>query len=152
MDIRTIIGIVLIILVTFVWMYFSQPEGPPQGQIDTTATEQKVGEVSKDTTKALEEPVQASQPELIETQPKALLDQATSAILSDSTEKVITLVTDLVDAKISNQNGGRITQWQLTKYDDYYGGKVDLVSGNERYNVPENGLDIELMNRDGKII
>jgi YidC/Oxa1 family membrane protein insertase len=133
-------------------MYFSQPEGPPQGQIDTTTTEQKVGEVSKDTTKASEEPVQASQPELIEPQPEALLDQATSAIFSDSTEKVITLVTDLVDAKISNQNGGRITQWQLKKYDDYYGGKVDLVSGNERYNVPENGLDIELMNRDGKII
>jgi YidC/Oxa1 family membrane protein insertase len=94
----------------------------------------------------------ASQPELIEPQPEALPEQATSVVVSDSTEKVISLETDLVDAKISTRNGGRITRWQLKKYENYYGGNVDLVSGNDRFNVPENILDIELMNRDGKTI
>lgn len=153
MDKQTVTGILLILLITFLWMYLAPPPQPPQKPAETTQTEENLQKAMEDTSGFPDTGTSPyRQPEIRETTPEKMSEQASSVIQTDSVEKVITLETRLVNAKISNSKGGRITEWILKKYDYYAGGKVNLVSNNNLQNVEENGLDIEIMNRNGKTI
>lgn len=153
MDKQTITGILLILLITFLWMYLAPPQQPPQKPAEITQTEENLQKAMEDSSGIPDTGVSPyRQAEIRETTPETLSDQASSLIQTDSVEKVISLETKLVNAKISNSKGGRITEWELKKYDYYAGGKVNLVSSNNLQDVEGNGLDIEIMNRNGKTI
>lgn len=151
MDTRTIIGIFLILLVTFLWMFISQPQRPPYEQKKIT-TQERTAEAQDDSSAITESTGYSSPPEIKDAQSEVSQSPSVSAIHMDSLEKTITLQNNVVNAKISTRQGGRILRWELNKYDDYLGGKVDLVSGNNLLNIEDNGLDIELRDRDGNII
>lgn len=153
MDTKTITGILLIILVTFVWMYLAPPQKPPQKPAETTQTEENLQKTEKDSSGVPEAEVSHhNKAEIKETRSDTLSSQISPLIHADSVEKVISLETKFVNAKISNRQGGSITQWELKKYDYYDGGEVNLISSNNSQNAEDNRLDIEVMNRNGKTI
>ena len=151
MDSKTLIGIFLILLVTFLWMFISQPQRPPHEQNETTTTEERAGKGKDDPSSISSPPASPSQTEIKEAQPEISISEPVSAIHADSLKKTIFFENNLVAAQISSEQGGSIIQWKLNKYDHYQGGKVDLIYGID-FHSADNGLEIELRDRDGNIL
>jgi len=149
MDSRSVIGFLLIILLTFVWLWYNQSQMPQRPPADSTGVEQPA---PPDTGGIPEKPA----PDLSTAgrpgdQPAAPLPSpAPSSIRSDSNQRVISIESPLLLAQISNRDGGRVTGWTLKKYDYYRGGQVDLVFEEVFSTIEKNGLEVEFMDRDGK--
>lgn len=148
MDSRSVIGFLLIILLTFVWLWYNQSQMPQRPPVDSTGIEQPA---QPDTVRKPEKP----SPDLSAAghgdQPETRLPSpAATSIRSDSTQRVITIESPLLEAQISNRDGGRVTRWILKKFDHYLGGQVDLVFDKAFSTIEQNGLEVEFMDRDGK--
>jgi len=142
MDQKQIIGIFLIVSIFLLmptyleWMGLApqpQPEQetPAITQIDSSTAEERVAAPTLQSA-ALDSP-----------------EMMTDSIIP-GTEQVISAVdftvhTPLLSAEFSNAAGGRFTRWELNKYDYFAGGKVNLAT-------PNNGFDIEFSDPNGKQI
>ena len=130
------IGIILITLLLFVWMYFNAPK-PAQH------TQQQTSEQS--TEPAVTSPQQqTTQPGRISPQPEksavknktpqsdtsaVSLYGKTFAPLTHGTAKTITIETDLYTAVLTTE-GGTIRRWTLTEYNTWRGKPVQLINYN----------------------
>lgn len=152
---QAIIGIILIIVLTFLmpywmrWITGEDPMAPPPLTADSTRT------AAADTTPA----PAASAPAVTTPKMSALLPadepqtpRQAAGVIQDSTEKVIFIENELVRAAFSNY-GGRLLHWELKKYKSHRGGYVDLITqGIDADQFGQNGLDVNLVDRDGNLI
>jgi YidC/Oxa1 family membrane protein insertase len=125
------IGIVLITLVLFVWMYFNTPKTPVQPSQPKTSTEHAIDTAAA--RGALNAPPSAPVMRREETS-GAVGDTAalrlygkTFAPLASGTEKTVTIETDLYTAVLTTR-GGMIRDWTLTNYKTWRGSPVELVN------------------------
>ncbi|MEJ2633668.1 MAG: membrane protein insertase YidC [Calditrichia bacterium] len=144
MDKKTILGIVLIILVTLMMPVYQKwivGEKPVQQQTITQPKDTTF--VVKDTArKKIEAPAEepAATPTLIDT---GVVSKGTPVMIQESPEKkTIDIETDLVHVVWSTEHGGNPVLWELKKYDYYKGGNVNLIDNNY--------LKLNFLNVDGK--
>ena len=145
MDKRTVLGIILIVVITLLmpyyykWMVGEQPQPPtPIQPADTVVRTEPAPERAVPET-APEKPLAMESNRPVENRsPLAGLD-------TTATDRQIHIETNLINATLSTKRGGNFTRWELKNYDYYLGGLVNLATRN-------NGLDIELMDPDGKNI
>lgn len=166
MDKNTTTGIILIVLLTFVWLWISQPEMPPE-QISrpSEALQDSAAVAAPDSDRASQADLVAA-PE-IPAEPvleSPVPSQSRSGdIRSDSTIKQIHVENQFLNATITNAAGARLVEWKLKKYEFHSDGedrgKVNLVLGNEilltgqpRLDEVTNGLDVEIVDRNGKTV
>ncbi|RMF60219.1 MAG: hypothetical protein D6748_04645, partial [Calditrichaeota bacterium] len=145
MDKRTIIGIILIVLITLMmpyyykWVVGEQPVSPPPPQSE----EMLPAPMPEDTTETI---IPAEKPPEEPAQPTVKNEvMAIAGIDTSAPVKHIVVKSNLINTTLTTQHGGNFTDWELLNYDYYLGGNVDLAT-------PENGLDLELMDRNGKTI
>ncbi len=125
------IGIIVITLVLFVWMFLNTPK-QPQHPKQQTATEQTVGAGSHEKTGG----EQRQLPPVAEEKPETAASSDTSGLarygktfehLTHGTAKTITIETGLYKAVFTTE-GGMVKDWTLTKYTTWNGGRVELVN------------------------
>jgi len=126
------------------WILGDKVMKTPVEQVDTlstTATQEDTATLYEQYNAALEKETAASNESVVtEETPSAI-----KKIVQEAPEvKEIYIENKFIRAKISTQNGANPTLWELKKYDYYQGGKVNLIY--------KNSLDVEITNRDGKII
>ncbi len=142
MDKRTIIGIILIILITMLMPYYQRwimgdrpiPEQPVA--VDTLP--------AVDTLNVPREERGGSPPP-----PKIVFEEETApveemAIRQDTTSREIRVENQYLIAVLSNERGGNPVYWELKQYRHYLGGNVSLIN--------DNGLELEFTNRDGRVV
>ncbi len=151
---QAIIGIILIIVLTFLmpyWMRWITGEDPMAPPPATDAA----GTAPADTAHVA--PPARAQPRPLADEVLVPADQTDAprpapGVLQDSTEKVIFVENELVRATFSNY-GGRLLHWELKKYESYRGGYVDLITrGRDADQFGQNGLEVNLVDRDGNSI
>ena len=151
MDKRTVIGIILIVLITMLMPYYQKwlmgPQPPKAPSVaDTTAV---------DTTHLVTEPpviapetTMAETPAPVEQQSKGLapdtLNSLRLGVRPDSVTREVVIENKYMVVHLSNAAGGNPTLWELKKYKYYLGGHVNLIE--------DNGLDVVFTNQDGKEI
>ncbi len=146
MDKKTIIGIVLIILVTLAMPYYQKlfigqktpsPEKTEANRDTTFQREQQPPAVTQSA---------ESSKVAVETPVDSVEEQTAAAInLEESPDiKTIEIQTADIVAVFSTQHGGNPTSWELKKYNYYKGGKVNLIG--------ENKLNTSFVNVNGKLI
>ena len=125
------IGIVLITLVLFVWMYFNTPKAPVQTPQSKATSEQSV-----DTTGTTGEHGSRQMMARMSDEGASSGTADTAAVnrygtafahLATGTEKTITIETSLYKAVLTTQ-GGMIKDWTLIKYKTWNGGPLELVN------------------------
>ncbi len=130
------IGIVLITLVLFVWMYFNTPKTPVQPPHSKTGTSQTVDTTAPKGSSA-KMPAPARMSRMAE---EGAPSPDTSAVnrygktfahLAEGVEKTITIKTSLYTAVLTTQ-GGMIKDWTLTSYKTWNGGPVELINYKHR--------------------
>ncbi len=145
MDKRTILGIILIVIITLLMPYYykwtvgEQPPSQPPIARDTLAREEKPVEV---------EAAKEISPTLPQAEIATLAKESftpLSGIDTTAREKQIRIETKYINAVLSTKHGGNFLRWELKNYAYYLGGNVNLARNN-------NGLDVELMDRDGNNI
>ena len=144
MDKRTIIGIILIVIITLLmpfyqrWITGGKTPLPPKSDIqhDTTTVVKKPQKIEKAVPQTEQNIVRED----------TITHQSIKNVeIHESPEtKTIEIETDLIHAIISSKNGGNPTLWKLKKYKHYSGGFVNLID--------KNGLDVDFLNIDGKEI
>ncbi len=141
MDKKTIIGIVLIIIVTLMmpvyqkWIAGDQPPAKKNiaSTIDSTTP-------SIDTAKAaVAAPVETVTPPIDTTTAKS---PAEFEIQDSPEKKTFVIENDVVKTVWSTENGGNPIEWHLKKYKSYKGGDVNLIDNNR--------LQVSFLNSDGK--
>ena len=147
MDKRTIIGIVLIVLITLLLPFYQRWVGGKAPVVEKKATTR--GDTSQ--TIALKKDTSKRPPEV---QPKEqtvssfdslFTKQEVSENIPDAPEeKIIEIENDHVKAIWSTKNGGSLLSWVLKEYDYYKGGKVNLIDRNR--------LNLSFLNFNGKEI
>ena len=149
------IGIILVTLVLFVWMYLNAPKQPPQTQRQTM-TEQSAG--TKGQTNNGNSPAGKLSPQLEsvgksgsahfsqEDTTELRLYGKTFAPLAHGVEKTITIETNLYKAVLTTE-GGMIKDWTLTDYKTWNGYPVELVKFNHR-----GDYSLLFQTMDGKLI
>jgi len=150
MDKRTLIALALILVITLLmpyyqrWILGDKVMKTPVEQVDTLST----AAAQKDTATLYEQYNAALEKEAAAPAESVIPEETPSdikKIVQEAPEvKEIYIENEFIRAKISTQKGANPTLWELKKYDYYQGGKVNLVY--------QNGLDVEVTNRDGKII
>ncbi len=151
------IGIFLIILVTFTMPYMMQlitgePMQKPPSDIVADSLRKEAAPATKQAARAIPDekvpavPQKASLREMAQpdTMPVTL-----PGIISDSTEKRITIESDIVKAVISNRGGGKLLYWELKKHKYYEGGNVNLIVPPGDAPFSGNGLNMTLVDKDG---
>jgi len=151
MDKRTVIGIILIVLITMLMPYYQKwlmgPQPPKTPSVaDTTAvdTSHLVTEppvIAPETTLA-ETPAPSEQQARGES--PDTLSTIRLGIQPDSISREVVIENKYMVVRLSNEAGGNPTLWELKKYKYYLGGHVNLIE--------DNGLDIVFTNQDGKEI
>ncbi len=125
------IGIILITLVLFVWMYFNTPKAPVQPPHPKTTTGQSVDSTAVGSGERIPVPrgiVKMTEPAAVAGDTSALrLYGKTFGPLSQGTAKTITIETSLYTAVLTTE-GGMIRDWTLTKYKTWRGAPVELVN------------------------
>ncbi len=143
------IGIIIITLLLFVWMYFNTPKQLPQPKQQAT-TEQEVQSGKAPAGKLSPEPESAAKHES-----SAALQGDTSAVrlygkafapLSRGTEKTVTIETSLYKAVLTTE-GGMVKDWTLTDYKTWNGYPVELVNYDHR-----GDYSLLFQTMDGKLI
>ncbi len=148
MDKRTVIGIILIVLITMLMPYYQKwIMGPPP----KTAVQDSV---AVDTSRAMQQPPQiapekAAAPTIEESEPSSSVEKTPVAaplvpIAQDSIARVVIIENPIIRVRLSNTNGAGPAYWELKKYKYYLGGNVNLIN--------DNGLDVVFTNQDGKEI
>ncbi len=151
MDKRTIIGIVLIVLVTLLmpfyqkWIGVEKPQQQQKSDLpqDTVANQREMvdttGVASKESVTELEEKTEEAVPieDTSESQ-KGEIDY----IQESDEEKTIEIENENIRVILSTADGGNPIYWELKNYKHYKGGNVDLID--------KNGMNITFMNADGK--
>ena len=163
MDKNTTTGIILIVLLTFVWLWISQPEMPPEQIRQSEARPDSAAGTTPDSEQTPRPDLVAETEIAAEPAPEvaALPPSRNGDIRSDSTIKQIHVENQFLKATITNAAGARLVEWTLKKYEFHADGKdrgkVNLVLGNEvllsgQPNLDEvtNGLDVEIVDRNGK--
>ncbi len=144
------IGIIIITLVLFAWMFLNSPKQPPQ-QKQQTGTEQSVGSSVQGKTGS-ERPELPRMPGEREAAVSSgdttgvSLYGKTFAPFTRGTTKTITIETSLYRAVLTTE-GGMIKDWTLTKYKTWSGAPVELV--NYRHN---GDFSLVFQAMDGKLI
>ncbi len=143
MDKRTLIGIILIILITMLMPYYQRlimgdrPLPEQRRAQDTTQAADTAAFTHAETEMA---PQFAGEIEPhAETVPKDI-----TAIGQDTIYREIRVENKYLIAVLSNDKGGNPVHWELKHYKYYLGGNVNLIRNN--------GLELEFTNRDGKVI
>ncbi len=125
------IGIILITLVLFVWMYLSAPKTPVQPPPSKTASEQSLDTMGGRTGRKTPIPkmVSGGEEETAATGDTSALRLygGSFAPLSRGVEKTITIETSLYTAVLTTE-GGMIKDWTLTKFNTWRGSPVELVN------------------------
>ncbi|HEY9167172.1 MAG TPA: membrane protein insertase YidC [Candidatus Kryptonia bacterium] len=145
------VGIIIITLLLFVWMYFNSPKQPPRPQQQQT-TEQSAAPPQEQAPPVATSGKPTRQPE----QATARVTQSdTSALrlfgktfspLTHGVTKTISIQTDLYTAVLTTR-GGMIREWSLADYKTWRGNPVQLVSYNS------NGdYSLLFQTMDGKLI
>ncbi|MBN2364570.1 MAG: membrane protein insertase YidC [Calditrichaeota bacterium] len=140
MDKRTIIGIVLIVVITLLmplyqrWIAGDRPPREPVDVQDTLIT-------TRDTTPALPEVKEEMLSEIPVTD-TARQDIQTPAVQEGGEIKTIHIENNVVAFSWSTADGGNPTSWELLNYKSFRGGNVDLIR--------ENSLQINFLNSDGR--
>ncbi len=152
MDKRTVIGIILIVLITMLmpyyqkWLIGPQPQKPTAADttvVDTSAVPktppvlapEPSGEIPPEPQKeAVAAPAPADTVPLV----------AQLGIRPDSVVREIIIENPLMLVHLSNDAGANPSLWELKKYKYYLGGHVNLIN--------DNGLDVVFTNQDGKEI
>ena len=154
---RAFIGIFLIVLVTFLMPYYMRwitGEDLYKPADITADSTQAPAVVTKTEEPAKEQPVlpDAATGEL--TAPETdVAEPRVTGIATDSVQKTIYIDNGVVKAGITNADGGNFTQWELKKYDYYQGGNLNLIThGDKTSQFGNNGIELELVDRDGQRI
>ncbi len=142
MDKRTILGIILIVIITLLMPYYykwmaGEQGQPPQPPIARDTLSQQEKPVEQETPP----PTAPSPPPEVVT-PTKEVSEPLVGIDTTAEEKEIKIETKYVNAVLSTKHGGNFLLWELKKYSYYLGGNVNLAKNN-------NGLDVEFMDRDG---
>ena len=144
MDKKTIIGIILIIVITLlmpVYQKWITGNKPVVRQKVSTVADSQGTRMQPDTVLAQKQPEKK-----VEKQPEEKTAQFGSrhqAILQNAPEeKTIEIENKFISSQWSTARGGNPTVWELKEYDYYQGGKVNLVS--------DNFLQLAFLNIDGK--
>ncbi len=144
------IGIILITLVLFVWMYFNTPKHPPQPPHPKSATEHSIDSTAAPSASK----GGVTEPKLMGRE-EAASSVDTSALriygkvfapLASGTEKTITIKTSLYKAVLTTE-GGMIKDWTLTKYTTWRGQPVELVNYKHK-----GDYSLLFQSMDGKLI
>ena len=153
MDKQAFIGIFLIMIVTLIWMFTMEPQRPPQTTpfSDSTYVERTLPQNDSTATAPVETAQPVEPPVLSERPSEEFSSTSQEGIASDTLETVIHIENQFVRATISNQHGGRLTHWELKKYDYFFGGQVDLVAGHGVPNVEQRGLNVEFVGKNGNV-
>ncbi len=149
MDKRSILGIVLIVLITLTlpyyqkWITGNQPPVQQEMRADSTRTE----DLSK---LAAQQPktAAATTPVLPDTVARSRSYESFGSestppeILSAGKKVRIEIESPWLHVVLSSEKGGNPVKWELKKYAYYLGGQVNLADNN--------GFDVAFTNRDGK--
>ena len=151
------IGIILITLVLFVWMYLNSPKQQPSTQ-QPAATEQtvqpgqpnispeQVNHGTAETSAGENESTSGSSTALQEDTTALRLYGKTFAPLTQGAAKTITIRTNLYEAVLTTQ-GGMIKDWSLKEFKTWRGKPVELV------NYEHDGdFNLFFQTMDGKLI
>lgn len=146
MDKRTIIGIVLIVLITLMLPFYQKWLGVNPPVVEKKATSQSdtsrtvaLQDTSKRPSAAQPEEQTAKSFDSLFTQP-----EVTDNIPDAPEEKIIEIENDYVKSIWSTKSGGSLLSWVLKEYDYYQGGKVNLID--------QNGFNLSFLNFNGKEI
>ena len=144
MDKRTIIGIVLIVLITISMPFYQKwvtGDQPPARRPASVPADSTIATLATDSVKE----VQSSIPEEPEITDNISPNTAEALLIQEeSEEKTITIETDLLVCTWSSVGGGNPLSWELKDYQYYQGGLVNLIQ--------ENALKLNFLNIDGKEI
>ncbi len=154
---RAFIGIFLIVLVTFLMPYYMRwitGEDIYKPEDITADSTQAPAVVTETKEPAKEKPafsdITTGELAAAETE---IIDPQLLGIATDSVQKTIYIENEVVKAGITNKAGGNFTQWELKKYDYYQGGNLNLIThGDKAARFGTNGLNLELVDRDGQRI
>ena len=145
MDKRTIIGIVLIVLITLMmpfyqrWITGDQPPPPRPVSITADSTQEQI------TPDSGREKIATPAPEPAQVVENITQESSRDTIIQESPEvKTLTIENDLFISSWSTLSGGNPLSWELKKYKHHQGGLVNLIR--------ENSLRINFLNFDGKEI
>ena len=76
-----------------------------------------------------------------------IVDKPTFITSESDTEKIIQIITPLIEAKISSMGGGNFINWKLMEYDTWEDKKVSII--NEEFN---NGLKLSFQSEEGSFV
>jgi len=142
MDKRTIIGIVLIVLITISMPFYQKwvtGDQPPARKPVSVPVDSTIASLAPDSA----EKVQSKLPEEPEITDIVSPDSAEIVLIQEeSEEKTITIETDVLLCTWSSKGGGNPLSWELKEYQYYQGGLVNLIQ--------ENALNLNFLNNDGK--
>lgn len=157
MDKRTIIGIFLIVLVTFLMPYYLKwiagdqvIETPPRSSDSAqVAIAHPDSAVEVPTIRESITPLPDKPVDVAADRAKAKMDVQLYADGSPAVKQA-TINAGRVVAKITSANGVNLTNWQLNRYKSHLEGPVDLMTSGSATAATDGGLAIELADLDGK--
>jgi YidC/Oxa1 family membrane protein insertase len=124
MERRVFIAIVLSFLVLYMYQaYFAPPPPAPAKPAASTASQTQASTAASGTDAS---PATSQAPAAAAPQPAAAPEP--QALVSEASEREITVDTSTVQAVFTNR-GGRLLHWRLKSYRDNRGAPVDLVPG-----------------------
>ena len=142
MDKRTIIGIVLIVLITLMMPFYQKwitGDQPPPPKPVSVLSDSTIALSDTDSVTGLQS-AETESPDKTEILPS---DTTRALPIGEEVEeKKIIIETDLLLSTWSTRGGGNPFDWQLKDYQYYRGGLVNLIQ--------ENALNLNFLNIDGK--
>ncbi len=161
MDKRAIIGIFLIVIITFLMPYYFkwmtgedlQPSIADslthvQSERDSIAQTPSINEASPEPVVSVPETLnEAAQLSQAESLPASAPN---SFIVPDSAIVETTIETPLLSIQVTNEQGAKFTHWILKKYDYFEGGQVDLARPIPAFAGEYHGLDFEIVTNTGQ--
>lgn len=141
MDKRTIIGIVLIILITLMMPFYQRwISGDRQPPLDSLMTRDTLSQKKVPMTDSI--PSVRLETETVMAEPAKKIPAADLPVQMAEQEKTFILENEVISMVWSNARGANPISWKLKNYKHYSGGLVDLIN--------DNALKINFLNVDGK--
>lgn len=145
MDKRSVLGIVLIVLITLTLPYYQKwvTGNQPPVQEKILADSTRINDLKKDSLQRARQSVAPAPTETpVESTGGTRNEMPPLEITSASKEVRIEIDSPLLKVVLSSRHGGNPVKWELKKYAYYLGGQVNLADNN--------GFDVDFTNRDGK--
>jgi len=143
MDKKSFIGMILIFLIVSIWISTQKPTkiDTPIDEDSTRVDTVRQRDVPKDPLISESSPIIENDNTIIDT----LEENAFKGELVEAQETFsFQIENKYIIANVSNKDGFSVTNWELKRYRSYFGGNVNLAD--------ENGIDLDLTNRDGKLV